>query len=89
MYSTLNGIGHDKQESSQDFEDRHIDRRNHRVRKRIGPVARRLWHRHDGRLTVAFMDPEAVLKLVDRAEVTAIGTDVRALLQRVCASLTT
>ena len=41
----------------------------------------------DGSVTVAFMDPEAVLQLVDKAEVTAIGKDVRALLQRVCASL--
>jgi len=41
----------------------------------------------DGDITVAFMDPEAVLQLVDKAEVTAIGKDVRALLQRVCASL--
>jgi len=41
----------------------------------------------DKTITVAFMDPEAVLQLVDKAEVTAIGKDVRALLQRVCASL--
>ena len=41
----------------------------------------------DGSITVAFMDPEAVLRLVDKAEVTAIGKEVRALLQRVCASL--
>ncbi len=41
----------------------------------------------DASITVAFMDPEAVLQLVDKAEVTAIGRDVRALLQRVCASL--
>ena len=41
----------------------------------------------DGSITVAFMDPEAVLQLVDKAEVTAIGKEVRALLQRVCASL--
>ncbi len=41
----------------------------------------------DGSITVAFMDPEAVLKLVDKAEVTAIGREVRALLQKVCASL--
>lgn len=41
----------------------------------------------DKTITVAFMDPEAVLKLVDKAEVTAIGKDVRALLQKVCASL--
>ena len=41
----------------------------------------------DGTITVAFMDPEAVLKLVDKAEVTAIGGEVRALLQKVCARL--
>ena len=41
----------------------------------------------DASITVAFMDPEAVLKLVDKAEVTAIGTEVRALLQKVCVSL--
>ena len=42
----------------------------------------------DESITVAFMDPEAVLKLVGKAEVTALGKDVRALLQKVCASLT-
>ena len=42
----------------------------------------------DGNITVAFMDPEAVLKLVDKAEVTALGKEVRVLLQRVCVSLT-
>ncbi len=41
----------------------------------------------DGSVTVAFMDPEAVLKLVDKTEVTAIGTEVRALLQKVFVSL--
>jgi len=41
----------------------------------------------DKSITVAFMDPEAVLKLVDKAEVTAIGTEVRALLQKVCVSI--
>ena len=41
----------------------------------------------DKSITVAFMDPEAVLKLVDKAEVTALGKEVRALLQKVCASL--
>jgi len=41
----------------------------------------------DATITVAFMDPEAVLKLVDKPEVQTIGKDVRALLQRVCASL--
>ena len=38
-------------------------------------------------ITVAFMDPEAVLRLVDKAEVTAIGKEVRAVLLRACASL--
>ena len=42
----------------------------------------------DGTRTVAFMDPEAVLQLVDKPEVHALGKEVRALLQRVCASLT-
>ena len=41
----------------------------------------------DGTITVAFMDPEAVLQLVDEPEVHALGKEVRALLQRVCASL--
>ena len=41
----------------------------------------------DRSITVAFMDPEAVLKLVDKAEVTDIGREVRALLQKVCTSL--
>ena len=41
----------------------------------------------DGGITVAFMDPEAVLKLVDKPEVQALGKEVRVLLQRVCASL--
>jgi uncharacterized protein (DUF302 family) len=41
----------------------------------------------NGTVTVAFMDPEAVLKLVDNAELAAIGKQVRALLQKVCASL--
>ncbi len=40
-----------------------------------------------GEVTVAFMDPEAVLKLVDKPEVHAVGKQVRALLQRVCDSL--
>ena len=38
-------------------------------------------------VTVAFMDPEAVLQLVDKPEVHALGKEVRVLLQRVCASL--
>ena len=41
----------------------------------------------DGTITVAFMDPEAVLQLVDKPEVRALGKEIRALLQRVCASL--
>ena len=41
----------------------------------------------DGTITVAFMDPAAVLQLVDKPEVHALGKEVRALLQRVCASL--
>ena len=41
----------------------------------------------DGAITVAFMDPETVLKLVDKPEVQALGREVRALLQRVCAAL--
>ncbi|WP_313953717.1 DUF302 domain-containing protein [Accumulibacter sp.] len=42
----------------------------------------------DASITVAFMDPEAVLTLVDKLEVTDIATEVRALLQKVCTSLT-
>ena len=41
----------------------------------------------DGTITVAFMDPEAVLQSVDKPEVHALGKQVRVLLQRVCASL--
>ena len=41
----------------------------------------------DKSITVAFMDPEAVLKLVDKLEVTDIAREVRALLQKVCTSL--
>ena len=41
----------------------------------------------DGTITVAFMDTEAVLQLVGKPEVHALGKEVRALLQRVCASL--
>ena len=41
----------------------------------------------NGVITVAFMDPEVVLKLVDQPEVHALGKEVRTLLQRVCASL--
>lgn len=41
----------------------------------------------DGTITVAFMDTEVVLQLVDKPEVHALGKEVRARLQRVCASL--
>lgn len=41
----------------------------------------------DGSITVAFMDPEVVLNLVEKPEVHALGKEVRTLLQRVCASL--
>ena len=41
----------------------------------------------DKSITVAFMDPEAVMKLVDKLEVTDIAREVRALLQKVCTSL--
>jgi len=37
----------------------------------------------DGTITVAFMDPVAVLDLVDRPEVSALAEDVRSRLQRV------
>ena len=43
----------------------------------------------DGTVAVAFMDPEVVLRLVDKPEVHALGKEVRVLLQRVCASLKT
>ena len=42
----------------------------------------------DGRIWVGFMDPEAVLKLVDKPEVHALGKEVRARLERVQNSLT-
>lgn len=41
----------------------------------------------DGVITVAFMDPEAVLGLVDKPQVHAIGKEVLTLLHRVSASL--
>lgn len=41
----------------------------------------------DGRIWIGFMDPEAVLKLVDKPAVHALGKEVRARLQRVCDSL--
>jgi uncharacterized protein (DUF302 family) len=37
----------------------------------------------DGKITVAFMDPVAVLKLVDRPEVVGLAEEVRARLYRV------
>ncbi|MBK7646336.1 MAG: DUF302 domain-containing protein [Betaproteobacteria bacterium] len=43
----------------------------------------------DGSITVAFMDPEAVLGLVDKPEVQVLAKEVGALLQKVCASLKT
>ena len=41
----------------------------------------------DGSVTVAFMDPAAVMQLVDKPEVHALGKEVLALLKKVCASL--
>ena len=41
----------------------------------------------DGRSWVGFMDPEAILKLVDKPEVHALGKEVRARLERVRDSL--
>ena len=41
----------------------------------------------DGRIPVAFMNPAAVLQLVDKPEVNALGQEVLVLLQKVCASL--
>ena len=41
----------------------------------------------DQTITVAFMDTEVILQLVDNPEMHALGKEVRALLQRVCASL--
>jgi uncharacterized protein (DUF302 family) len=43
----------------------------------------------DGSIWVGFMDPDAVLKLVDKPEVHALAKEVRARLQRVCDSLKT
>ena len=37
----------------------------------------------DGLVTIAFMDPEAVLQLVDKPEVEALATEVRERLDRV------
>jgi len=41
----------------------------------------------DGRIVVAFMDPAAVLKLVDKPEMHELGKEVRARLERVRDSL--
>jgi uncharacterized protein (DUF302 family) len=41
----------------------------------------------DASITVAFMDPAAVLQLVDKPEVHALGKEVLVLLQKVYASL--
>ncbi|MFN7085232.1 MAG: DUF302 domain-containing protein [Burkholderiales bacterium] len=41
----------------------------------------------DGKVWVGFMDPDAVLKLVDKPEVHALGKEVRAKLERVRDSL--
>ncbi len=43
----------------------------------------------DGSITVAFMDPEAVLALVNRPEVATLAREVKAKLQRVAAALGT
>ncbi len=37
----------------------------------------------DGKIWIGFMDPDAVLKLVDKPEVHALGKEVRARLERV------
>lgn len=41
----------------------------------------------DGRTQAAFMDPEAVLALVDNPEVEPVATEVRARLERVAAAV--
>jgi len=41
----------------------------------------------DGRVTIGFMDPEAVLGMVDKPEVHALGKEVRERLMRVCKAL--
>jgi uncharacterized protein (DUF302 family) len=43
----------------------------------------------DHSITVSFMDPEAVLQLVDNPKVHALGKEVRNLMQKVCDSLQT
>ena len=40
-----------------------------------------------GKTVVEFMDPDAVLKLVERAEIGAVAAEVRQRLQRVMAAL--
>jgi len=42
---------------------------------------------NDGQITVAFMDPPAVLGIVDRPEVSELGHEVKARLERVQAAL--
>jgi uncharacterized protein (DUF302 family) len=42
----------------------------------------------DGSITVAFMDPQAVLSLVDRDDVAVLAGEVRSRLQRVADALT-
>jgi uncharacterized protein (DUF302 family) len=42
----------------------------------------------DGAITIAFMDPQAVLALTDSDAVTEIAHEVRERLQRVCAAIT-
>lgn len=41
----------------------------------------------DGSVTVAFMDPAAVLQLTNKAEIEQLAGEVKARLQRVCDSL--
>lgn len=40
-----------------------------------------------GAITVAFMDPEAVLNLVNRADIADLAKDVKSRLERVCAKM--
>ncbi|MCB1830579.1 MAG: DUF302 domain-containing protein [Chromatiaceae bacterium] len=41
----------------------------------------------NGQVRVSFMDPQAVLQLVDNPQIAEIATEVRARLQRVCDAL--
>lgn len=41
----------------------------------------------DSSITVSFMDPEAVLQLVDNPKVHVLGKEVKTLMQKVCDSL--